>query len=1431
MKKTILLASLLALVGLVPISAGVIDETEHSKPELTVCGGKILAPAVVAGGKTLTGAEELPYFEICVNGKTVNSLSPIWKSVEEQTSVLQNGGTVRTYHFKAKKILRGLNVYIDRESFPSSKLIRERMRLQADKPGMRLTDLDGKNHLIFPQYSFRADKDITAEEIRIGRFQTKTDLKNNHMFHPDRFPVKVGNDVSEVKGPFVVCDLGDHKLVTAYEHASQDNTFMNEKNVKKNTGNDLQQGVEGDQGIIKDDDLWFIGTGICRTEAGNLEIYNRIRRGGYIDGEQIPTEGFYETVWSMLTVIDDDESVSDAIQDYLYSRITDHSASRRPVFYYNTWGMQRDMPKDQLRSCLTEERLAKDIQYCKEMGIERFILDDGWQTSFGLWKADPKKFPEGLGKVVKMINDAGMEAGVWLSLLAVAKDSDLQEQHPEWRINDKYGAPLLVQWGNPGFDIESGFYHVLLDALKALVDQGVRFFKWDAVSTMSSTNAGLDHGGEDATPKERMDRYNYLFPFYVTRLARDLKEYNHDVVVELDLTEHWRCMIGLMTLEESKFFWINNGASRYGDYSTYRTKSIRAGLNEFSGIFPPEVFTYAVYPMDISGALRYNVNSILMAGHGFWGNLDKTTESDRAYVRSQLDKAKKVLPYTQGWPMKSTGVMAGTPEIYSQTNTDEGYSLVTAFSSEPWKGSYTVALSPSKVMAVLGASYNCTEDGLDIDFDLAGKDATAAAFVLGEEPGSPRIISSTCALEDIRKDGRCLSVLPSADGAVKVCFPGSGETAEIAVTGGQWTDINARVLVETESFKHPGGWVRDHQAFEKIGSAYMMAHGLGTPVEDASTTVRFDHAGIYHVYVSTYNWTSPWYDQEGPGAFQVAVDGATLPNVLGKTGNSWEWQYAGQVEIGRGDVEVALKDLTGFNGRADAIYFSTEKKAPAADYKQMSAIRKELLGYEEATTAECADLVVVGGGIAGCTAALTAARYGLKVTLVDNLPWLGGNAVLGVRTDGAAFKNLYPALGYAACEMTGLRKELKNDPEAYSINKKNGTGGAKPQSYGTSASKPAEDRESDILTALRRIEAQGDTVHDKQEVEFLEAEYKRQNAAQDRERILREAGVTIYHNIHVYDVCKQDGRICSVTGRDLRTGEDIVFSGTLFADCTGDGTVGYLAGADYRIGREARAVAGEPSAPETEDQKKMGASMAWAAYPRSDAGSFPTWEEIPWAFKLDKEYHIDRNQWNWWWETGLEIDNATDAELVRDNFLRAVFGNWAYLKNCEPKYADYRLDYLDHIAMKRESRRLLGDVIVNENDIRTKKVFPDASFTSTWTMDLHFAKPDNAQRFPGWEWTTNSTNHKPEAFVGKYDLPYRALYSRNVDNLFIGGRNMSVTHLALGTVRVQLTLGMAAEVIGMAAAICKQHGSDPRSVYTDHLEELKQHMTEGVPHE
>ena len=238
----------------------------------------------------------------------------------------------------------------------------------------------------------------------------------------------------------------------------------------------------------------------------------------------------------------------------------------------------------------------------------------------------------------------------------------------------------------------------------------------------------------------------------------------------------------------------------------------------------------------------------------------------------------------------------------------------------------------------------------------------------------------------------------------------------------------------------------------------------------------------------------------------------------------------------------------------------------------------------------------------------------------------------------------------------------------------------------------------------------------------------------------------------------------------------------------------------------------------------MGASVQWYAV---DAGAPVAFPECPWGERFTDATCHEGIHGDWDWETGMNQDQITDFEAIRDHGLRVAYGNWAFLKNHSRNKADYanhKLDWVAYIAGKRESRRLLGDVILQQQDIEERHAFPDACVTTTWTIDLHYPHPQNAKHFPGREFRSIAEQVK----IAPYPIPFRCLYSRNVPNLMMAGRDISVTHVALGTVRVMRTGGMMGEVVGMAASLCKQHGTTPRGVYEDRLEELKALMNEGV---
>lgn len=576
----------------------------------------------------------------------------------------------------------------------------------------------------------------------------------------------------------------------------------------------------------------------------------------------------------------------------------------------------------------------------------------------------------------------------------------------------------------------------------------------------------------------------------------------------------------------------------------------------------------------------------------------------------------------------------------------------------------------------------------------------------------------------------------------------------------------SRIWIETESFADKGGWVVDQQYMDIMGSPYLMAHGMGTPVKDATTEINVPESGNYNVYVRTYNWTSPWYAGEGPGKFKVAVNGKTLSAISGNSGDKWQWQKAGSVKLNKGTATIALHDLTGFNGRCDAIVLTTEKNPVLPDGGDaLRAMRRKAQGKDTIVPeVKDFDFVVIGGGIAGMCAAVTAARNGLKTALVNDRPVLGGNNSSDVRVHLGGYSELGPnkGLGRMIREFGHSRK-----------------GNAKPAEF-------YEDEKKDA---------------------FVKA----------------EDNISYFPSFRATEVKTTGGKIKEVVIENIETGNELALKAPIFADCTGDGTIGYLAGADFHMGREARYEFSESLAPETADSLVMGTSVQWYSVKDEKPAKFP-------VFRYGIEFNDSTcervKKGDWQWETGMNRNQLSEAERVRDYGLAVVYANWSYLKNDlkDKTFADRSLGWVAYIGGKRESRRLLGDYILKQDDIDKNVRHEDASFATSWSIDLHFPDTINTKRFPGNEFKAQTVHR----CIYPYAVPYRCLYSRNVDNLFMAGRNISVTHVALGTVRVMRTTGMMGEVVGMAASLCNKHNASPREVYQKHLAELKTMMKAGA---
>ncbi len=551
---------------------------------------------------------------------------------------------------------------------------------------------------------------------------------------------------------------------------------------------------------------------------------------------------------------------------------------------------------------------------------------------------------------------------------------------------------------------------------------------------------------------------------------------------------------------------------------------------------------------------------------------------------------------------------------------------------------------------------------------------------------------------------------------------------------------------------------------DQMGSPYLIAHGMGKPVSNASTTATCPKSGNYRVWVRTFDWVGPWRGEEWslrkramgdpPGRFQILINDKAIEETFGTTGNNWHWQEGPVLTLEKGSFELSLKDITGFDGRCDAILFTpVEEAAPPNSNPDMEHWRNNLLGLDPSPRdAGNYDLVVVDGGVAGMCAALQAARLGVKVALVQDRPVLGGNASseVCVNISGKLGFEPYPNIG-------NIVREIQPEEQSYWHKGPFETG---------------------VPEDMKRLKL-----------------------------VLAEENIDLFLN-HRANGVEMDGvKIKAVQAHHTKTGEMVEFNASLFADCTGDGCVGALAKADFAMTTYGHS----------------GRSNLWFIH---DVGTPTTFPYCPWALNLygyevpEPPTKID----GWYWESGFNHDPIEDGEYIRDWNLRAVYGTWDAVKNEKKEHRTHEIKWLSYISGKRESRRLMGDVILNGDDILSGREFEDGCVPFSWRLDMHQPKEDYLSEFEGDAFIADAHLMGPvegTVYKAPYWMPYRCLYSRDVPNLFMAGRNISTTQGALGAARVQQTTGMMGEIVGKAASICTEYNVYPRDVYESHLDHLK----------
>lgn len=431
------------------------------------------------------------------------------------------------------------------------------------------------------------------------------------------------------------------------------------------------------------------------------------------------------------------------------------------------------------------------------------------------------------------------------------------------------------------------------------------------------------------------------------------------------------------------------------------------------------------------------------------------------------------------------------------------------------------------------------------------------------------------------------------------------------------------------------------------------------------------------------------------------------------------------------------------------------------------------------------DVVVIGGGMSGICAALAAARHGARTALVHDRHVLGGNASSEIRMHicGASENLAKPDL-----EESGILHEIMLDNKS-------------------------------------RNDYYNFSIWDM----VLFSTVKRQK------------NLTVYLSTAMESCEMGEGStIRSIDAYQLTTETHWKISGKVFIDCTGNATLGYYAGAEFRTGSEGRDEFGEPDAPGQPNKERMGNTLLFKAVDRGHPVAFKkpdfartfTEEELKYRThsavhgaqikgEVDKAYvrmtsfstsSVDYGYW--WIELPGETDDIIDEyEQIRDELVSCIYGIWDHLKNGGDHGAEnYDLEWVGMLPGSREGRRLIGDYILNENDILSNRQFEDAVAYGGWPMDIHTAKG---------LYDFDELPSRVISFDGAYTIPYRSYYSKSISNLMMAGRDISASKMAMGSTRVMGTCAVGGQAVGTAAALCIKYDCDSRGVQ-EHMRELQQ---------
>lgn len=624
-----------------------------------------------AGGSSTSHSFEPPVLEM--EGRRVVLLPQALTPTRDPQTV----GEGIVEHTFGGPVGDGLSLMLHVRVADDSPVLRFRYTLHSTRE-RRMTKSGGRDAIQYTAYSVAEFPDVI--ELRLSDYVSML-----HTYMPTEVPLRPEAFAAGMSamGPVLIAGNDTDQLLVAYEHGS---TYPDA----------------------------YLHFQLAEDRAVSL----RAVKGNYTTGEVIGPEKPFESIWLQVAAITGSrDALAEHYRHFILYRFAELPATREPRVFYNTWNHQERLFNWHKRSYLAEmnqERMLAEIDIAHRMGVEVFVIDTGWYARTGDWRVNTERFPDGLKSIKERLSAYGMQLGLWFDNAAavtsealanhrecvMSKGGKVEEPRPVWETEPSHRMCIVSRYAEAWAD----------ELIRLNRELGVTYFKWDAIGQYGCDDPRHDHGDASVSTEERGERFSFLLPLYMTKVAAKVAAACPAAVCDFDMTEKHRC-VGLAFLSAGKFFLINNGPY-FWDFDIPREKIADGNANLF--FFPgaartwfvrsalafdrwiPASLTLAHYlPDDPADNQENAVASLVLGQHGIWGDLLAISSDGQSRFRRQLDAWKQVRHDVNAASPVRQGVVGAVGEWHEKLNPQTGAGIVCVFTTEAGTYEYVTSRTVS----------------------------------------------------------------------------------------------------------------------------------------------------------------------------------------------------------------------------------------------------------------------------------------------------------------------------------------------------------------------------------------------------------------------------------------------------------------------------------------------------------------------------------------------------------------------------------------------------------------------------------------------------------------------------------------------------------------------------------------------------------------